>query len=86
MKKSNPSLIYLHGHTQRVWSANYSPDGKRIVTASVDKTARIWDAAPWKMKDYPGDDSMPFMQRYNLWSIEQHKKKRQLREKALATP
>ena len=29
-------------------SAAFSPDGKRIVTASSDKTARIWDAASGK--------------------------------------
>ena len=29
-------------------SASFSPDGKRIVTASLDKTARIWDAATGK--------------------------------------
>jgi WD40 repeat protein len=28
--------------------AAYSPDGARIVTASADKTARIWDAATSK--------------------------------------
>ena len=36
----------LKGHTGRVISARYSPDGKRILTASYDKndkTARIWD-------------------------------------------
>ena len=27
-----------------VWSAAFSPDGRRIVTASFDHTARIWDA------------------------------------------
>ena len=29
-------------------TASFSPDGKRIVTASEDKTARVWDAASGK--------------------------------------
>jgi hypothetical protein len=29
-----------------VFSAQFSPDGKRIVTASEDQAARIWDVAP----------------------------------------
>ena len=36
------------GHEAAVTSAAFSPDGKRIVTASEDKTARIWDAATGK--------------------------------------
>jgi WD40 repeat protein len=32
------------GHTMRVFSAQFSPDGKKIVTASPDNTAKIWDA------------------------------------------
>ena len=34
----------LKGHTDRVATAHFSRDGKRIVTASWDKTARVWDA------------------------------------------
>jgi WD40 repeat protein len=31
-----------------VLSAAFSPDGKKIITASWDKTARIWDATTGK--------------------------------------
>jgi len=33
-------------------SAQFSPDGKRIVTASYDKTSRVWDIMP-NIKDGP---------------------------------
>ena len=36
--------LRLVGHQDRVQSASFSPDGARIVTASKDGTARIWDA------------------------------------------
>ena len=37
--------LLLKGHEDFVVSATFSPDGKRMVTASHDKTARVWNAA-----------------------------------------
>jgi WD40 repeat protein len=31
-------------HEGKLWGANFSPDGKRALTASEDGTARLWDA------------------------------------------
>jgi WD40 repeat protein len=36
--------LRLVGHRELVCSAYFSPDGARIVTASGDRTARLWDA------------------------------------------
>jgi WD40 repeat protein len=35
-------------HQNDVNSAQFSPDGTRVVTASLDKTARVWDAQTGK--------------------------------------
>jgi hypothetical protein len=38
----------LRGHEAAVTSAQFSPDGQQIVTASYDMTARVWEAATGK--------------------------------------
>jgi len=43
-RATDRQLALLSGHGGIVFSAAYSPDGTRIVTASDDKTARICDA------------------------------------------
>ena len=40
-------------HKDVVNSAQFSPNGQRIVTASKDKTARVWDAASGKQIGEP---------------------------------
>jgi predicted NACHT family NTPase len=45
--------LILEGHRRGVFSAAFSPDGKRIVTASADKTARLWDAETGKQIGEP---------------------------------
>ena len=36
----------LTGHSGAVYSVNFSPDGKSIVTGSEDDLVKIWDAEP----------------------------------------
>ncbi len=44
IRAADAQLAVLSGHGDLVQSAAYSPDGTRIVTASFDKTVRIWNA------------------------------------------
>jgi WD40 repeat protein/energy-coupling factor transporter ATP-binding protein EcfA2 len=37
-------IATLIGHTAYILKASFSPDGERVVTASADNTARVWDA------------------------------------------
>jgi WD40 repeat protein/serine/threonine protein kinase len=46
--RTGKELAVLKGHTDRITSAQFSPDGKRVVTASWDNAARLWDAATGK--------------------------------------
>jgi WD40 repeat protein len=44
-----PRVGRWHGHWAGVGMATFSPDGTRVVTASADDTARIWDAQNGKV-------------------------------------
>ena len=44
MSEIRPELRTLNGHSSRVLSASFSPDGNTIVSASDDQTLKVWDA------------------------------------------
>ncbi|WP_406622106.1 WD40 repeat domain-containing protein [Planktothrix agardhii] len=38
----------LTGHTDGLRGVSFSPDGKRLATASSDKTVKLWDSTTGK--------------------------------------
>src|SRR5262249_20850030 len=38
-------MLTLKGHTGKVHSVSWSPDGKRLATGSADGTVKVWDAS-----------------------------------------
>jgi WD40 repeat protein len=52
-------LLTLNGHESPVESVAFSSNGRRIVTGSQDKTARVWTAASpeeveaWRKEEQP---------------------------------
>ena len=40
--ETGDAVATLKGHEGIVWKAVFSSDSKRVVTASMDRTARVW--------------------------------------------
>jgi WD40 repeat protein len=41
----------LEGHTEFSLSVAFSPDGKRIVSGSKDKSVRVWDSSTGEVQN-----------------------------------
>jgi WD40 repeat protein len=44
--RSGEELYQLPGHTHRVWAITCSADGRHAVSASFDRSVRLWRLPP----------------------------------------
>ena len=55
--------MVLRGHAGVVWCARFTPDGRGVVTASSDRTARFWIIEPLALLDIADRRARPFTAR-----------------------
>ncbi|MGB7445022.1 MAG: hypothetical protein WA919_28465 [Coleofasciculaceae cyanobacterium] len=60
MPPGTPLLPTLSGHSSPVWAVAITPDGKQVVSASEDKSLKVWDLhTGQEIASFTGDGMLP---------------------------
>jgi hypothetical protein len=62
-------LLTLGWQTSGLQHVAFSPDLWRIAAASADATAIIWNAFPWRDEDLPGNATMSYDERIEIYRL-----------------
>ena len=64
--KTGQSVLAFRGQAENASMAEFSRDGRRLVTDWWDLQIRQWESFPWCDQDYPGPASQPLAARIRL--------------------
>lgn len=72
-KDKTAPVLTLKGHTDWIYSVQFSPDGKSLITASRDKTVKVWDLSAKKesatLKDNPTNVKTAVFSPDGKWAV-----------------
>lgn len=66
--ETGAELVKLAGPEEILASCAWSPDGRQVFAGYTSGEALVWEAAPWREKDLPGDSTLDWKNRfYNVY-------------------